>query len=782
MDSSSPALSPPGSSRRCICTLEDITAQALDQDEEVRFRCLAFEGQGDDSYQCMSSCKKFDIENKLLYRKAWKVLWGTRREIPVPEFRLVMRGLFCCNHRASRLFGEFFKLIEPNWIGDGNVKERELLKAIRDRHAPIAQRTSWAAIDTSMTSPSSVMSTPRMVRSSNDPQSLPRPSKELADDTLLRHTRSKSNPRNEVHRRQDLNNHLSVESDEDNTLAYEISYISSRSNSRSEGPVTSSNARTPTPRPSIELPLLNSRLPQGSTGRQRNTPEPNSPFCRHQEVASRQRPKSALNSTRLPESSSIPNPPSQPWFDISFPMPQIQPTNSRPQTASANTLRSSHATSIFSNQDESRPFAASNRQPKQLSEPKIPISSVLTNSATPPNQPLFTWTSNGSSQDVSRQAAKLSGQLKPAPDRRIPSSSPLTTPSKEPWQLPFDSASYSINSDLVNPVAKKGSHMTPKNKPLCSRPGENTSLEDATHTIDATPSPPHSGIGRSHSASIFPLQSLFSSSDQNFNSSPVRPLPTTRANQARLGNALPRSRRRDNISPRQTSHPADAAPPSLSHPGTEQSNQATGGTIAEAILYPRQIDQVIRDIITGQKTPGGYTYVLRAPQYFQNRDPPLPPLVKIGKSKDVQARMSKLRHQCKIPDLSRVTDREEVIIDEFEKVEIIVHAALQNFQRDPECKVCKSKGKGLDTCHKEWFNVSEDVALQTVQLWRKFAEQKPWDQDGIIKDYWVVMLRDMEAADEKEEWDDPQRQNERWAKWLDDAIKGKKRLNHCENE
>lgn len=780
MDSSSQALFLPRSSRRCICTLENITAQVLDQDLVARFRCLAFEGQGDESYQCMLSSKDFDIEKKILYQKASQVLLGGRRKIPVAEFRLVIRGLFCESHRRSKLFGEFFKSIELNWIGDGNVKERELLNAIRDRSTPIAQRTSPAAVNTPTTPPPSVTTTPRIItRSSNDPQSLPRLSKELGGDTLFRHTRSKSNPSKEVHCRQDLNNHLSVKSDEDNTLSHEISYVSSRSNLPSNGPITSSNTTTPAPRPSIELPIRNPRVPQESTTRRRNTPEPNSRFRKHQEVASKQGPKLASNSTRLPEPSNILNPPSQPWFNISFSMPQIQVTNSRSQETSTNTLRSSHFTPIFSNQDDSRRSAVLNRQSEQFSEPRMPTSSVFTNCATPPEQPLFSWTSNDSSQDVSRLAAKLSGQPKPAPERTISSSSPLKTPSKSPWQSPFSSqdwASCFTNQDLVNPIAKKGSDMNPMNKPLFSWPGENTSLEVATTTADATPSPPsHPRVGRRHSASIDPFQSLLSSPDQNFNSSSVRPLPTTRANPPGSGNALPRSRHKDNISPRQTSHLADAAPSSRSHPGTERSTKVTASPIAESITYPRQIDQAIRETIMGNKTSGGYVYILRAPKYFQNRVPPLPPLVKIGRSKDIKARMAQLRRQCNIPDLSEVKNREQEKIDDFVKVEGIVHAALQNFQRDPECNVCKSKEKGLDTLHKEWFNVSEDVALQTVQLWSKFARHQPWDEDGRLKDYWKLRLKGMRATDVEEEWDDPRRQNERWTKWLDDAIKGQEK-------
>jgi hypothetical protein len=125
-------------SELCVSELEDITAQVLNQDEEVRFRCLAFKKGGDYRYRCLQSSKEFGADHPLLYGHAKTVLDSKSLVIPVTEFRLVIRGLFCQEHLKSEPFRRLFKSIEPNWIADGNVKERELLNAIRYRHNPKA--------------------------------------------------------------------------------------------------------------------------------------------------------------------------------------------------------------------------------------------------------------------------------------------------------------------------------------------------------------------------------------------------------------------------------------------------------------------------------------------------------------------------------------------------------------------------------------------------------------------------------------------------------------------
>jgi hypothetical protein len=169
-------------------------------------------------------------------------------------------------------------------------------------------------------------------------------------------------------------------------------------------------------------------------------------------------------------------------------------------------------------------------------------------------------------------------------------------------------------------------------------------------------------------------------------------------------------------------------------------------------------------------TKEGYVYILKAPKYFKERYPGEPPLVKIGISVDVKQRISELKRQCGLFDLERVNDSEDLRHRWYYKVDELVHTELMSFKQVLKCGKCKSK-KGEDSDHQEWFAVSEKVALQAVQRWRKFILAEPYDDNGILIDHWSKMIQDISRQTAEEEYGDHEKRHNRWNRWLEEGIK-----------
>ncbi|KAG4410967.1 hypothetical protein IFR04_015902 [Cadophora malorum] len=159
----------------------------------------------------------------------------------------------------------------------------------------------------------------------------------------------------------------------------------------------------------------------------------------------------------------------------------------------------------------------------------------------------------------------------------------------------------------------------------------------------------------------------------------------------------------------------------------------------------------------------GFVYVLRAPQYSAKHFPDELPLVKIGKSMNPKTRLRQIHDDCDISDLERVLDTEDSRSRYFHQIEALVHAELSPYQRIIECK-CEHRAN-----HREWFAVPESVALQSVQRWRRFIRQDPYDGRGLLRDVWSEMT-DWESS-QQESGDEHEDRNRHWNAWLDEGIR-----------
>ncbi|KAF2184919.1 hypothetical protein K469DRAFT_708700 [Zopfia rhizophila CBS 207.26] len=185
---------------------------------------------------------------------------------------------------------------------------------------------------------------------------------------------------------------------------------------------------------------------------------------------------------------------------------------------------------------------------------------------------------------------------------------------------------------------------------------------------------------------------------------------------------------------------------------------------------PKEVDESIRDIVQERIRPAeGYIYVLKAPKSFDRQGP----LVRIGVAKNVANRIKDLERTCGFQDLVECENpmRMPLPFRMYQKAEKLIHAELHNFRQPLLCKGAHAPQENIN--HKKWFAVSEHVAVSTVQRWQRFIEQEPYDDIGMLKRHWSVMMSTANdhLSEAHEEIYDHEKRHERWTSWLDEAIK-----------
>ncbi|KAH8787352.1 T5orf172 domain-containing protein [Hyaloscypha sp. PMI_1271] len=145
----------------------------------------------------------------------------------------------------------------------------------------------------------------------------------------------------------------------------------------------------------------------------------------------------------------------------------------------------------------------------------------------------------------------------------------------------------------------------------------------------------------------------------------------------------------------------------------------------------------------------GYIYIFRS----KSDAFPGPKYVKIGKTKQKpEKRKDQWRGTCKF-DFVHVEDENDKRFLHYHKVERIVHAELYNERRKYKCNKCNKCNKGkrfhhlelgegsvlpTPTEHGEWFEVSEEKALEVVNKWRDWViKNEPYRPDGTLHARWM---------------------------------------------
>ncbi|KAK1465742.1 hypothetical protein CMEL01_11734 [Colletotrichum melonis] len=157
-----------------------------------------------------------------------------------------------------------------------------------------------------------------------------------------------------------------------------------------------------------------------------------------------------------------------------------------------------------------------------------------------------------------------------------------------------------------------------------------------------------------------------------------------------------------------------------------------------------QIDRKLEFMIkAGPKAKSaGFLYVqVTQPREIKQR------LLKIGVTKFLPEKRGKdIQYQCKHPEFFEHEDAPAVKFSWNGFAEKLVHAELTNF--------CRSWACGCGKKHREYFEVSDEIALEVWSRWTKFCEQEPWDSQGRLLPMWEHRLRHrVRFTDSKQDFD-----------------------------
>lgn len=159
-----------------------------------------------------------------------------------------------------------------------------------------------------------------------------------------------------------------------------------------------------------------------------------------------------------------------------------------------------------------------------------------------------------------------------------------------------------------------------------------------------------------------------------------------------------------------------------------------------------EINNAIRDLLLRRHadTDEGYVYGFQHPDDValdqlttHGGDNGSPHLIKIGRSKDHQARMRQISKKCGYVPHTVFAHH----MPQHAMVERLVHTQLHNSRlRDVGCIGCGAR-------HEEWFQVEVGRAEHLVALWKAFAECRPYDEQGEMLPVWRERLEQLDLGD-----------------------------------
>ncbi|KAI7216113.1 hypothetical protein KC333_g5031 [Hortaea werneckii] len=156
------------------------------------------------------------------------------------------------------------------------------------------------------------------------------------------------------------------------------------------------------------------------------------------------------------------------------------------------------------------------------------------------------------------------------------------------------------------------------------------------------------------------------------------------------------------------------------------------------------------------------------------RDPELK-LVKIGYTTDsIEKRVGKIESQCRASSQQWQIEHEDpnISILAYCRLERLVHTDLAPHRWFFLCKCGSTKDDpNRVTEHQEWFDVSPEIAIKTIKLWRSFLLRNPYGEplkntDMPLEGPWMARIKGCKEAECDEEHDDHETRLGRWRKLL----------------
>jgi len=145
-------------------------------------------------------------------------------------------------------------------------------------------------------------------------------------------------------------------------------------------------------------------------------------------------------------------------------------------------------------------------------------------------------------------------------------------------------------------------------------------------------------------------------------------------------------------------------------------------------------------------------------------------LVKFGHTTDLKTRKAEIERVCGFK--KGITLVAAVKVKARKQLEEIIHQDLAPHRWFFDCKCGKSKRQKGFTRHQEWFQIDDNTASSTMQLWADFVERQPWNRklshrrSTHLKREWhakILASPKIEASETHESHDDRVR---RWRELL----------------
>jgi hypothetical protein len=159
------------------------------------------------------------------------------------------------------------------------------------------------------------------------------------------------------------------------------------------------------------------------------------------------------------------------------------------------------------------------------------------------------------------------------------------------------------------------------------------------------------------------------------------------------------------------------------------------------------------------KSPGyGYLYIYTSPM--------CPNHVKIGMTSGTPLARITQWGECGLK-ITRVKDDKSIPFLHFQLAEKLIKAELHNVRRKYSCRKCQAahidpilveeeERTAKMVNHGEWYGISEEKGLATVQKWRSwFVTYRPFNADGVLRPRWAAKLDPISARIaimDREEW------------------------------
>ena len=179
----------------------------------------------------------------------------------------------------------------------------------------------------------------------------------------------------------------------------------------------------------------------------------------------------------------------------------------------------------------------------------------------------------------------------------------------------------------------------------------------------------------------------------------------------------------------------------------------------------KSVRKLVGEALNSDSTKKGFVYALRDKE-FQ--------LVKIGRTeRSVATRKQELESRCKmIYGLEFIYEVEVVAFKELEK---IVHRDLRPHRWFIACDCRTGNDKGYTT-HQEYFEIDDNTAIRTLQLWSELSKKKeswrdisPGEKAKLEKD-WALKLKSAPSFEDSETHDHHDLREKRWCELLDIPI------------